>query len=402
MLEKATNAFQSKVEEINSINYFPVIDHDTGINMYGTLRDSLVLAHNDIHQLINKLIVSSKGNSGLILSKAIIGFLSVLLQKKILITNEDITAAVIAARNNAYAAVLYPKEGTMLTFLDILADNFYWDDRERLVSLFEKALEQTFVDGEYDAGAKGLYYLIEFAFELGLNKSIAVHTIDVKKKQPSLKYKYCTEFVIQCRNIQSDYKAFIEKIGSLGDSIAYSYLGDLLKVHVHNNNPFEIFALASELGVFLYKKIDNMSLENGEMHPIVFIVDDNDDLFSPFLKYDVEYISLSSFESSKEIAHKMDSICAEKVILLTNKPSLYEDKKYDRLYIVQTYGLLSKVTALLCRVNMDLAESIEDMQDYARIYKDGSYGDDEVFDEEVLTESQIMDLFAFPPQSSVI
>lgn len=234
MLERATDAFRSKAEEINAINYFPVVDHDTGANMRATLRDALAQANN-ANELISKLIASSKGNSGLILSRAIMGFLTVLIQKKILRTNEDLSAAVIAARDNAYAAVLYPKKGTMLTFLDILADNRDWDDRKRLVFLFEKALDETFVDGEYDAGAKGLYYLIEFAFELGLNTSIAIHSVDAESRSSFLKYKYCTEFVISSGDIQSNYKAFIEKISGLGDSIAYSCFDNLLKVHMGLN-----------------------------------------------------------------------------------------------------------------------------------------------------------------------
>lgn len=393
MLESATKAFFSKVEEINSINYFPVVDHDTGANMYSTLKDALSQSHGDAGLLVNKLIICSKGNSGIILAKAISGFLKVLLEKTSLKSSEDFCCAVVSARNNAYDAVLYPKEGTMLTFLDVLMQNRDWDNLGHVMVVIREALEKTLVKGEYDAGAKGLYYLIEFTFSLGLDTQIAIRSTSEAIISSSLKYKYCTEFIVVCKDDPERFKTFISHLSQLGDSIAYSYVESTLKVHIHNNNPFEIFALASTFGQLIYKKIDNMSLENGETHPVVFIIDDNGDLFSPFVKFNVEYISLASSTSNRELSHKMTIICANMVILLTDTPEKYNGKKYEHLIVVKTYGLLSKVSALLCRFNTARDEYVEDMKDFICIYQKDFMEKGDVLDNRELTDAQKKDLF---------
>lgn len=395
MLESATKTFFSKVEEINAINYFPVVDHDTGVNMYSTLKDALSQSNGDANLLVNKLIVCSKGNSGIILAKAISGFLKVLLEKKSLKSGEDFCCAVVSARNNAYDAVLYPKEGTMLTFLDVLMQNRDWNDLGHVMVVIRDALEKTLVNGEYDAGAKGLYYLIEFFFSLGLDTQIAIRSTNEAIISSSLKYKYCTEFIVVCKDNPEMFKTFISLICPLGESIAYSYAESALKVHIHNNNPFEIFALASTFGQLSYKKIDNMSLENGETYPVVFIVDDNGDLFSPFVKFNVEYISLASSTSERELSYKMSTICADMVILLTDTPEKYNGEMYDHLIVVKTYGLLSKVSALLCEFNTGRNEYVENMKDFISIYQNDFMEKRDELNERVLTDAQKKDLFFF-------
>ena len=396
MLEKATDLFLSKVEEINAINFFPVVDHDTGANMYATLKNALFQSKGDANLLINNLIICSKGNSGIIVAKAVSGFLTIMIEKNGLKSSEDLCRAIVSARDNAYDAILYPKEGTMLTFLDILSRNSDWDDLEHILTVINEALEKTLVDGEYDAGAKGLYYLIEFVFSLGLSTHIAIRSTGKAHAPSLLNNKYCTEFVIACEDNPEAFNTFISQISAFGDSIAYSYTESVLKVHIHNNNPFEIFALAGSLGQFLYKKIDNMSLEDNETHPIVFIVDDNGDMFSPFAKFDVEYISLSSSESDSELAHKMSTTRANLVVLLTDTPEKYNSNEYNHLIVVKTYGLLSKVSALLCNFNTMQNEHIEDIQDFACIYQDGFMNKENMSDIKGLTEAQKKDLFSFP------
>jgi Predicted kinase related to dihydroxyacetone kinase len=396
MLKRATEFFLSKVEEINAINYFPVVDHDTGANMYATLKDALTQSKGDAKLLVNKLIVCSKGNSGIILAKAVSGFLTVMLEKNGLKCGDDLCCAVVSARDNAYDAVLCPKEGTMLTFLDVLSLNSDWENLVHISAVLGEALEKTLVDGEYDAGAKGMYYLIEFAFSLGLDTNIAIRSKREMNISSSLKYKYCTEFVVECECDSKMLKAFISQINSLGDSIAYSYAESVLKVHIHNNNPFEIFALANNFGQFLYKKIDNMSLENGEQHLVVFVVDDNGDLFSPFARFNVEYISLVSPKSDRELSHKMSTICADTVILLTNTPERYNNERYDHLIVIKTYGLLSKVSAMFCEFNTKLNEYIENVQAFACIYQDRLMGENDASGERNLTDAQKKDLFSFP------
>lgn len=398
MLEKATDAFFLKVEEINAINYFPVVDHDTGANMYSTLKDALFQSKGDAKLLQSKLVFCSKGNSGIILAKAVSGFLTIMLEKNGLKNNDDVYCAVTLARDNAYDAILYPKEGTILTFLDILASNNDWDNLDHVVAIIIEALEKTLVDGEYDAGAKGLYYLIEYTFSLGLDTHIAIRSTGEKTSSFSLKYRYCTEFVVACKDNPESFEAFIAQICTLGDSIAYSYAENALKVHIHNNNPFEIFDLASALGRFRYKKIDNMSLEDGKKHSVVFVVDDNGDLFSPFAKFNVEYISLASSTSNRELAHKMSTICADMVILLTDIPERYNGERYDNLIVIKTYGLLSKIAALLCKFNTVPNEYIEDVKDFACVYQNIIIGNEDSLVEKNLTEAQMKDLFSFPNQ----
>ncbi len=381
-LNRAVELFSEKVEEINSINYFPVIDHDTGDNIYSTLKNALSDSDNST-DLVNNLIFHSKGNSGIILGRALADFLSTMIACNGIKNSEDMTNAVINARNGAFKAVLHPKEKTILTFLDIISHNNNWDNIDNVVSVMNGALNSTIRDGEYDAGAKGLYYLIEFIFDIGLNRNIAINNLSIKKENDQLKFKYCTELILDLFDTSS-IECFINKLSLIGDSIAYSILENTLKLHVHTNNPFEVFSLARSLGQIIYKKIDNMSLENGEILPVVIIIDDNNELFSPFKKFNVEYISLSTQSGKRELEHKMKSIKANLVLLITNQPQSFKSEEYSNLRIIRTFGLLSKITALLCNKVDD--SFTEDVSDFASVCdKEKTVSE--------LTQDQFFDLF---------
>lgn len=361
-LKSGTELFIEKIEEINSINYFPVIDHDTGDNIYSTLSKALTNSKDDV-ELVDNLILYSKGNSGIILGRALSAFLSTIINKGGFFKDIDFKEGVENARREAYNAVLHPKDKTILTFLDVIADNDIWVERKKVVEVMNQALQATLRDGEYDAGAKGLYYLIEFTFSLGLNRAIAINSQVNIVEENNLKYKYCTELILEAYQMNT-IEVLLEKLNTLGDSIAYSLIGKSLKLHIHSNNPFEVFSLAEKYGVILYKKIDNMSLEGKDMLKLVYIVDDNGELFSPFKKFNVEYISTSEYGG--ELEHKMKSIKAERVILLTNNPEHFKES-YDNLTIIKTYGLSSKVSVLLC--NTSNSCFLEDMVDFAMTSK---------------------------------
>lgn len=295
-----------KKEWINELNVFPVPDGDTGTNMTMTImsaaREVNALGEGITMESLCKAISSgslrgARGNSGVILSQLFRGFTRGIKEA------DTITIAVLAdafdkAVETAYKAVMKPKEGTILTVAKgaadkarELADNGADNMEEFLGAVIEHAryvlsktpemlpvLKQA---GVVDSGGQGLVEVLSGAYDAFLGKEINLDFDAQPASRPissvsnesmnaqaeaDIKFGYCTEFIILLNktfNIkhEMDFKAYLE---SIGDSIVCVADDDVVKVHVHTNDPGLAIQKALKYGALSNMKIDNMRLEHQE------------------------------------------------------------------------------------------------------------------------------------------
>ncbi|MCR4696597.1 MAG: DAK2 domain-containing protein [Lachnospiraceae bacterium] len=295
---------EKKKEYINELNVFPVPDGDTGTNMTMTIMS----AYRELSSLTDpemaavcKAISSgslrgARGNSGVILSQLIRGFTKVATEHKELDVN-IITEALQSAVNTAYKAVMKPKEGTILT----VASGIY-DKAAELQKGGEKDLEKYINEvvaygdevllrtpellpvlkqaGVVDSGGQGLMEVLHGAQDAFLGKEVDTVITPSKSSAKSeraaasmenlstseIKFGYCTEFIILLNkpfNVKQeiDFKSFLE---SIGDSIVVVADDEIVKVHVHTNDPGLAFQRALKYGQLSNMKVDNMRLEHNE------------------------------------------------------------------------------------------------------------------------------------------
>ena len=292
---------ESKKEWINDLNVFPVPDGDTGTNMTLTImsaaKDVAAMDNPDMISLCKAISSGSlrgaRGNSGVILSQLFRGFTKSIREKDVL----DIPVFADAfekAVETAYKAVMKPKEGTILTVAkgasirarelaeEGCTDLGYFFDE--VIKYADEVLERTpemlpvlKQAGVVDSGGQGLMQVLKGAYDAFLGKEIDLTIKEVKSSQGTkvkaeaqtdidIKYGYCTEFIIMLsRNFniktEMDFKEYLE---SIGDSIVVVADDDVVKVHVHTNDPGLAIQKALKYGALSNLKIDNMRLEHQE------------------------------------------------------------------------------------------------------------------------------------------
>ncbi|MBD5547428.1 MAG: DAK2 domain-containing protein [Lachnospiraceae bacterium] len=292
---------ESKKEWINDLNVFPVPDGDTGTNMTLTImsaaKDVAAMENPNMASLCKAISSGSlrgaRGNSGVILSQLFRGFTKSIREKNEL--NISVFAdAFEKAVETAYKAVMKPKEGTILTVAKGAATKARelsdegCDDLtvffDEIIKYADGVLEQTpemlpvlKQAGVVDSGGQGLMQVLKGAYDAFLGKEIDltlsedVQTSPVKanveaQADMEIKFGYCTEFIIMLsRNFniknEMDFKGYLE---SIGDSIVVVADDDVVKVHVHTNDPGLAIQKALKYGALSNLKIDNMRLEHQE------------------------------------------------------------------------------------------------------------------------------------------
>ncbi|MCI9199166.1 MAG: DAK2 domain-containing protein [Lachnospiraceae bacterium] len=306
MLSKMFLAGAKKLEEkkewINELNVFPVPDGDTGTNMTLTImsaaKEVSAMEKPDMTVLCKAISSGSlrgaRGNSGVILSQLFRGFTKGVRDYK------ELDAKILAdafdkAVETAYKAVMKPKEGTILTVAKggaqkarELADNGEEDLAvyfEEIIKHADEVLAKTpellpvlKQAGVVDSGGQGLMQVLKGAYEAFLGKEVDFKLPEMKatpsasamnmdvQVQADIKFGYCTEFIIMLnRNFnikqEMDFKAYLE---SIGDSIVVVADDDVVKVHVHTNDPGMAIQKALKYGALSNMKIDNMRLEHQE------------------------------------------------------------------------------------------------------------------------------------------
>ena len=291
---------EAKKEWINELNVFPVPDGDTGTNMSMTImsaaREVGALSNPTMKELAKAISSGSlrgaRGNSGVILSQLFRGFTKTIREYEE-IDIPTLATATEKAVESAYKAVMKPKEGTILTVAKGMADKARklaeegCDDMElyfrQIIEYGDEVLAKTpdmlpvlKQAGVVDSGGQGLMQVMKGAFDAFLGKEVDF-TLEASKESSAkegpassidqeIKYGYCTEFIILLNktfNIKNeiDFKEYLE---SIGDSIVVVADGDVVKVHVHTNDPGLAIQRALKYGALSNMKIDNMRLEHQE------------------------------------------------------------------------------------------------------------------------------------------
>ncbi len=414
---------ESKKEWINELNVFPVPDGDTGTNMTMTIMAaarevSALYDVGDIDMLSLCKAISSgslrgaRGNSGVILSQLFRGFTKGVKEC------QEITVPVLAtafekAVETAYKAVMKPKEGTILTVAKggavkarELADAGMEDLSEflgQVIAYADEVLAKTpdmlpvlKQAGVVDSGGQGLMQVLKGAYDAYLGKEIDL-TVDrtaastggaagtsnfEAQANAEIKFGYCTEFIIMLNKVfniktEMDFKAYLE---SIGDSIVVVADEDVVKVHVHTNDPGLAIQKALKYGALSNMKIDNMRLEHQEK---LFkmskqeekTAEEDEDLPGP--KKDVGFIAVSVGEgiagifkglgvdyiieggqtmnpSTEDMLNAIDKVNADTIFILPNNKniilaanqaqSLVKDKK---IVVIPTKTVPQGITAVI-------------------------------------------------------
>ena len=288
-----------KKEWINELNVFPVPDGDTGTNMTLTIM-SAVKEVNSLTEVnmynLSKAISSgslrgARGNSGVILSQLLRGFTKKIRDYQEL--NAEILAeAMEKAVETAYKAVMKPKEGTILTVAKGAAEkaaelapesedlNAFIEDvlahAEYVLSQTPEMLPVLKEAGVVDSGGQGLLTVLQGAYDAFLGKEIDLNfempeaktefVRPSKETEKEIKFGYCTEFIIMLENPLPDEEvyAFKDFLNGIGDSIVLVADDELVKVHVHTNDPGKAISKALTYGQLTRMKIDNMREEHQE------------------------------------------------------------------------------------------------------------------------------------------
>ncbi|MBQ1207375.1 MAG: DAK2 domain-containing protein [Lachnospiraceae bacterium] len=293
---------ESKKEWINELNVFPVPDGDTGTNMTLTMmsaaKEVMAVQNLDMETLAKAISSGSlrgaRGNSGVILSQLLRGFTKEIKSVEV-IDQAIIAAAFKRAVETAYKAVMKPKEGTILTVAKGMADmaleaaNTGLEMEQYFRVIIERGdlvLSQTpemlpvlKQAGVVDSGGQGLMQVMKGAFDAYLGKEVDFDAAPAPKAASSgtgaaanvedlgeITFGYCTEFIVNLEHELepsqvAEFKAYLE---SLGDSIVLVADEELVKVHVHTNDPGLAIQKGLSYGSLSRMKIDNMREEHEE------------------------------------------------------------------------------------------------------------------------------------------
>ena len=291
----AANHIMARRQEVDALNVFPVPDGDTGTNMSMTINAAvpeLKLMENPTVAAVAKtaasaLLRGARGNSGVILSLLFRGFSKGLAGKKEA-DGADFAQALTMGVEAAYKAVMKPTEGTILTVSRMAAERArvvaktntdaiaVW---EEIVREAEAALEQTpemlpvlKKAGVVDAGGKGLLIVFEGMLSV-LRDGIMIEDTQPKggegqetddfqdaiaQYDADITFAYCTEFIVQKKEPNADSLKLRAYLESIGDSVVVVDDEDIIKCHVHTNNPGLALEEAVKYGMLCKMKIENM------------------------------------------------------------------------------------------------------------------------------------------------
>ena len=298
-------AIQAKKEYINDLNVFPVPDGDTGTNMTMTIQSAAnevaALENPDMEGICKAIsggsLRGARGNSGVILSQLLRGFTKVIRE----VDTIDVKILIHAfekAVDSAYKAVMKPKEGTILTVARAGADKAAklakkCDDiavfAEQVIAEMRVVLDKTpemlpvlKEAGVVDSGGEGLVTILEGMYDALLGKEISYDVSEPSVSDKTvmaggagskdistgdIKFGYCTEFIILLGNraFSSGDEAELKKyLESIGDSIVCVSDEDVVKIHVHTNDPGLAIQKGLSYGELSRMKIDNMREEHNE------------------------------------------------------------------------------------------------------------------------------------------
>ena len=302
MIIAGASLLEQNREAIDALNVFPVPDGDTGTNMSLTMKSTVrEISAQDVSDASRMAdlaargaLKGARGNSGVILSQILRGFARG-IEGCETVDADAFARGLRKGADTAYKAVMKPKEGTILTVIRVIAEDsarYVTKHPDNLPGLLDKmirsgeailaktpdmlpALKQA---GVVDSGGQGLLTVLkgwraafngekieETAVEVG--EAATFEFEDDHDAIGEIKFKYCTEFIIQDMNesvTEDDINKFRTRLGRIGDSVVCVGDFSLVKVHVHTNDPGKAIQWACEMGDLVNLKIDNMAEERRE------------------------------------------------------------------------------------------------------------------------------------------
>ncbi len=277
--------------DLNKINVFPVNDGDTGSNLAGTVRAVMESLHPHrsfkitADRIAQSSILNARGNSGIIFAQFFYG-LSMETGDIKAVTLRQFAESIQKTVRYVYEAVAKPVEGTMLTVIKDLADFVYnsWhkftDFNQMFVSAYEvvigslletrKKLAILEKNNVVDAGAKGFTLFFEgirdFIASGNIKELISSRSLvspvskDENLVTENITYRYCTEAIIRDSTINRN--EFIELLGKSGDSVVVAGSDDFIRLHIHTDNPSQLFENLRKKGTITFQKADDMIRHN--------------------------------------------------------------------------------------------------------------------------------------------
>lgn len=445
MLQKmflaGAKGLEAKKEYINELNVFPVPDGDTGMNMTMTIMAAAKEVANLQNPTLTELgkaissgsLRGARGNSGVIMSQIFRGFVKELKGLDII----DVTAlgnGVQHAAETAYKAVMKPKEGTILTVAKAGADksmdllvNGDTDDIikfcDEVAAEMEGALLQTpellpvlKQAGVVDSGGEGLMTFIRGALDalkgkatdFTVNTGTATRVVNGSvgaSEEEDIRFGYCTEFIIMLERgedvVESQLKEYLQKIG---DCVVVVADDDIVKVHVHTNDPGLAIQKALTYGSLTSMKIDNMREEHQEKvirdaqkvaesasapkkeeprkENGFIAVAAGDGLADIFRDLGVDYViegGQTMNPSTDDVLSAIEQVNAENIFVLPNNgniilaanqaKNLTEDKE---VYVVPSKNIPQGIAAMISFVSgRSAAENAESMEEEMQLIKSG-------------------------------
>lgn len=357
-------------EYVDSLNIFPVPDGDTGTNMSLTFINAARAVENEtfktvaeVSQAVAKATLrGARGNSGVILSQIFRGISKELAGANDL-NAETLKLALRKGSDTAYRAVMKPTEGTILTVIRSLAEAAEASEKENIEDFFEEVLNagkvalkkteemlpQLKAAGVVDAGGQGLIYIFDGFFEALKGNVCAlegdspvpsnnIQSVQGTIKTEDIKFAYCTEFIINKFNPEVTAAKMRAAIEPKGDCMIVIDDDDIVKVHIHTNNPGFVLEQAVKIGELVNIKIENMreqhtdllkaeeSVKNAERIPLAVVcVANGKGLENTFKELGVRYLihgGQTMNPSTEDILSAINNVNAENVIILPNNKNI--------------------------------------------------------------------------------
>ena len=409
-------------KQIDELNVYPVPDGDTGTNMSLTLGNAakelgLISDSEDVSTVAktaaSAMLRGARGNSGVITSLLFRGFAKG-LEGCTEATCDNIATALEIGVEAAYKAVMKPAEGTILTVARVASEKarqssfltndviVQWSDMvEAAQSALDKTPEQLPIlkkAGVVDAGGKGLVVIFTEMLKAfkGEPRSMPSSTdssaksklhIDVRDDE-EIVYSYCTEYIVNGRNTDEDAAKLRAYLESIGNCVVVVHDDDIIKIHVHTNNPGLAFEKGLTMGYLSNMKVDNMKLQREQRmremllskspEPVapekkygIVAVANGSGLLDMFIDSGVDKVVIggqSMNPSSDDILRAVYSVPAEVVIVLPNNKNIImaaeQAMKLSKktMAVMHTTSIPQGVSALMAfDPDADLETNIDNM-----------------------------------------
>ena len=430
-------------KEIDHLNVFPVPDGDTGTNMQMTMmagireieskEDQSII---DISKILSRgLLMGARGNSGVILSQFFRGVHTEMAKiNNGTATIKEFIQALVGGYQMAYRAVMDPVEGTILTVVREAAEKVLQEEPnlhsiEEVMDLYVKQAHETLARtpellpilkeaGVVDSGGAGFIKIIE-GMQMALNgQMLAEAEMQAAPSMPDfhvdnhslenlqdIKFAYCTEFIVKLFDPEKFNDVQIKKpLSQMGDSMVVVVMDDLLKVHVHTNQPGVALTLAQKYGELQTIKVDNMKIQHHNMvteygqdasasvqvanvskeksRYALIAVASGEGIKGSFTELGVDYIidgGQTMNPSAEEFVKAVESLNAEEIIIIPNNSNiiLTAEQTIDLLpertiRVLKTKNIAQGYASLMVfDPTRDLDDNLEDMTDVVSQVKSG-------------------------------